>query len=105
MDGEVTIKIDYEKYETDAKWDGLKGYITNTKHHPTALLRNYAELWKIEKAFRISKTDLRVRPIYHRLQDRIESHLWYLVWSIQSIQRVRKAIVSQKVKNNCISSY
>jgi transposase len=32
-------------------------------------------LWAIEKAFRISKTDLRIRPIYHRLRTRIEAHI------------------------------
>jgi len=32
-------------------------------------------LWHIEKAFRMSKTDLRIRPIYHRLRDRIEAHI------------------------------
>jgi transposase len=35
----------------------------------------YRELWKIEKAFRISKTVLKVRPICHRLQRRIEAHI------------------------------
>jgi transposase len=34
-----------------------------------------AQLWQIEKAFRISKTDLRIRPIYHRLKHRIEAHI------------------------------
>jgi transposase len=29
----------------------------------------------VEKAFRISKTDLRIRPIYHRLKERIEAHI------------------------------
>lgn len=32
-------------------------------------------MWQIEKAFRISKTDLKVRPIYHRLKNRIEAHI------------------------------
>ncbi len=36
---------------------------------------NYKHLWAIEKAFRISKTDLRVRPIYHRLERRIKTHI------------------------------
>lgn len=39
------------------------------------VIENYGHLWKIEKAFRISKTDLRIRPIYHRLRKRIEAHL------------------------------
>ncbi len=36
---------------------------------------NYAHLWRIERVFSISKTDLKVRPIYHRLQRRIEAHI------------------------------
>ena len=38
-------------------------------------MENYKNLWHIEKAFRMSKTDLRIRPIYHRLQSRIEAHI------------------------------
>ncbi|MEM9549518.1 MAG: IS1634 family transposase [Bacteroidota bacterium] len=75
LEGDLTISIDYTKHEEDAGWDGLKGYITNTTYDPRILLKNYAELWKIEKAFRISKTDLRIRPIYHRLRNRIEAHI------------------------------
>lgn len=75
LKGDLTVTIDYTKHEQDARWDGLKGYITNTTYDPEVLLKNYAELWKIEKAFRISKTDLRIRPIYHRLRNRIEAHI------------------------------
>ena len=32
-------------------------------------------MWQVEKAFRISKTDLRIRPVYHRIQRRIEAHI------------------------------
>jgi transposase len=73
--GEVTISIDYEKYEADSIWDGLKGYITNTNLSRKKVIINYSQLWQVEKAFRISKTDLRIRPIYHRLQNRIEAHI------------------------------
>jgi transposase len=38
-------------------------------------MENYKNLWHIEKAFRMSETDLRIRPIYHRLQNRIEAHI------------------------------
>ncbi len=70
-----TALIDYQKYESDSVWDGLKGYITNSKLSGEMILENYAQLWHIEKAFRISKTDLRIRPIYHRLKYRIEAHI------------------------------
>jgi transposase len=75
LQGEITITIDQDKYQADAKWDGLKGYITNTALSKEDVIDNYGHLWRIEKAFRISKTDLRIRPIYHRLRHRIEAHI------------------------------
>ncbi len=75
MDGDVSISIDMPKYNQDAEWDGLKGYITNTDLTKDEIIENYGHLWKIEKAFRISKHDLKIRPIYHRLQKRIEAHI------------------------------
>jgi transposase len=75
MYGELKIVINYEKFKADTKWDGLKGYITNTNLPGNEVIDRYNNLWKIEKAFRISKTDLKIRPIYHRLRDRIEAHI------------------------------
>ncbi|ALO14257.1 Transposase [Salinivirga cyanobacteriivorans] len=75
MQGELKINIDYEKFRNDSTWDGLKGYLTNTKLSGKEVIENYNNLWKIEKAFRISKTDLKIRPIYHRLKERIEAHI------------------------------
>lgn len=75
MEGDINISIDYQKFNIDAQWDGLKGYITNTKLSKDEIIENYGHLWQIEKAFRISKTDLKIRPIYHRLQRRIEAHI------------------------------
>ncbi len=75
MDGQINLDIDYQKFEADAAWDGLKGYLTNTNLSKDEIIENYGHLWLIEKAFRISKTDLKIRPIYHRLQRRIETHI------------------------------
>ena len=75
LEGELTVKIDYEKFKVDQVWDGVKGYITNTKLTSRQIIENYNNLWHIEKAFRMSKTDLRIRPIYHRLKHRIEAHI------------------------------
>ncbi len=75
MEGDVQISIDRDKSEADAKWDGLKGYITNSSLSKDEIIENYNHLWKIEKAFRVSKHDLKIRPIYHRLQRRIEAHI------------------------------
>lgn len=75
MQGEVKIEINYDKYNLDQVWDGLKGYVTNAKLMDSQVIENYNNLWHIERAFRMSKTDLRIRPIYHRLRGRIESHV------------------------------
>ncbi len=73
--GDVSIEINYEKFNNDKSWDGLKGYRTNTQLSDKQVIENYKNLWYIEKAFRMSKTDLRIRPIYHRLRHRIEAHI------------------------------
>lgn len=75
LDGEVEISIDMGKYEADAAWDGIKGYVTNTKLAPEEVIDSYGNLWYIERAFRFNKFDLAVRPIYHRLRNRIEGHI------------------------------
>jgi transposase len=75
MDGEIKVELNEEKIKLDAKWDGLKGYVTNSIISKEEVIKQYRELWQIEKAFRISKSDLRIRPIYHRVIRRIEAHI------------------------------
>lgn len=75
LTGKVKVSINEDKIKEDERWDGLKGYITNTRLYPKTITENYRHLWQIEKAFRISKTDLRVRPIYHYRYKRIEAHI------------------------------
>jgi transposase len=85
LTGEIEVKLNESKIQEDRKWDGLKGYITNTTLQPNEIMENYRHLWQIEKAFRISKTDLKIRPIYHYRKKRIESHICiafvaYTIW-------------------------
>lgn len=91
MKGELEVSIDKDKFENDKKWDGLKGYVTNCELTPKEITDNYKNLWHIEKAFRMSKTDLKIRPIYHRLKHRIEAHicLSFVAYSIyKELERV-----------------
>lgn len=76
--GESEIKgIDETKIEFDRQFDGLKGYLTNSENPSsfTEIIKQYHDLWRVEKAFRMSKHDLRQRPIFHYLQHRIKAHL------------------------------
>lgn len=75
LTGDVTVTIDETKVEADRSWDGLKGYVTNAALHPDTIVEHYGHLWQIERAFRISKTDLRIRPIFHYRRRRIEAHV------------------------------
>jgi hypothetical protein len=57
---------------------GLKGYVTNIPAAvmPAAeIIAKYHDLWHVERSFRMSKSDLRARPMFHRTRDAIEAHL------------------------------
>ncbi|MFO7845239.1 MAG: IS1634 family transposase [Balneolaceae bacterium] len=75
LEGDVHVRLDETKITEDERWDGLKGYQTNTDLSNQEVIDNYSQLWKIEKAFRITKHDLKIRPFYHRLPRRIHAHV------------------------------
>lgn len=57
---------------------GLKGYVTNIAGNvmPAGeIISSYHDLWQVEASFRMSKSDLAARPMFHRTQDAIEAHL------------------------------
>ncbi len=71
----MTVEIGESQVEQAACWDGLKGYLTNTDLPAETVIEHYGQLWHIETAFRISQTDLRIRPVFHRLRRRIQAHV------------------------------
>jgi hypothetical protein len=92
---------------------GWKGYTTNLVSQPaTFVIDSYHQLWRIEKAFRMSKHDLQARPIYHHLRESIEAHLSIVVaaiavshyietqtgWSIKKFVRTTRRYRTVKIK-------
>ena len=75
MDGEVKVTIDYERIADDARWDGLKGYLTNTAIPMEQVYSAYHNLWHVERAFRIAKSKIEIRPMFHFTRKRIEAHV------------------------------
>ena len=88
---------------------GLKGYITNITADVMGaeeVIASYHELWRVEQSFRMSKTDLAARPIFHRTREAIEAHLTIVVtalaiardlqarsgWSIKKIVRALRPL-------------
>jgi transposase len=71
----VKVTINQDKINDDQKWDGLKGYITNTTLSAADVYDQYRSLWVIERAYRITKGTLEMRPMFHFTPSRIEAHV------------------------------
>ena len=57
---------------------GIKGYCTNIPEKDLSsmgVIARYHDLWQVEKAFRMAKNDLAARPIYHRTEMAVRSHI------------------------------
>jgi len=70
--------VDWDLVERARQLAGLKGYVTNlpiSTMDGQAVVAAYHDLWQVEKSFRMAKSDLRARPIFHRERDAIEAHL------------------------------
>jgi transposase len=70
--------VDWALVERARQLAGLKGYVSNipaATMDGAAVIAAYHDLWKVEKSFRMAKTDLRARPIFHHQRDSIEAHL------------------------------
>ena len=54
---------------------GIKGYVTNLDIPDEDVIAYYHQLFQVESTFRMAKSDLKARPIFHRKRDPIEAHL------------------------------
>lgn len=115
----VSVTINNDKIVEDAKWDGFKGYITNTDLSANNVYKQYSELWQVERAFRVTKGVLEIRPMFHFTKKRIEAHVAvcfvaYKVYkelerilkvkkvnlSVDKVLTIAKTITTVKVKLN-----
>ena len=99
-EGSANIVVDPEKLAEAEKWDGLHGIITNDQNTDALeLLKTYKRLWVIEESFRVQKTDLSIRPIYHFKPERVEAHilLCYLAFSLIRYAEHRIELQKEKI--------
>ena len=95
--------LNEEKIAASACWDGLHGIITNNLSEKSEeLLSRYRSLWQIEEAFRVSKHDLRMRPIYHWTESRIKAHIsiCFIAYTI-----IKQALYRLSVQKNMDISF
>ena len=100
LKGETTVTIDQDKIAEDARLDGLKGYVTNSKIEDKEIVENYRNLAFIERAFRMNKTDLAIRPIYHRLFNRIEAHVCICFTAYTILLELERTLAKTADKKN-----
>jgi hypothetical protein len=80
---------------------GVKGYVTNLDIPDEQVINYYHQLFLVEAAFRMAKTDLKARPIYHRKRDAIEAHLTIVLAALaisRNIERLTGISIKQFVK-------
>lgn len=93
----VNVEIDYSKIADDAKWDGLKGYITNTNLSGSDVYRQYSELWQVERAFRVTKGVLNLRPMFHFTRKRIEAHVCICFVAYKVYKELERILESKNI--------
>ena len=108
---DLSISLNEDKIKEDEAWDGLKGIITNnTTLSNEELIHQYTNLWQVEESFRITKHDLKIRPIYHWKPSRVKAHLaisfiaYTLVRHLEYRVRLQyKKLSPQKIRNILLS--
>jgi len=78
-----TIKLNQTMIEKTRLTLGIKSYVTNNLElDENTIIQTYHNLWNVEKAFRMSKSDLEVRPVFHRKKTTIQAHILIVFTSL-----------------------
>jgi transposase len=93
----IDVKVNYEKTMEDEKWDGLKGYVTNTNLSAEAICKQYSELWQVERAFRVTKGVLELRPMFHFTKKRIEAHVCICFVAYKVYKELERMLKTNKI--------
>lgn len=92
------LEIDLEKLDTEKKFDGFFGIQTNLKKiNPKELLSTYRGLWQVEQTFRIAKSNLEIRPVFHYSTQRIKAHFLICYMSLALIRYVEFTLHQKKL--------
>lgn len=94
---DVEVVISEQKIAQDNQWDGLKGYITKTNLEAEKVIAEYHGLWVVERAFRISKGTLEMRPMFHFTERRIEAHVCVCFVAYKIYKELERLIKKRKI--------
>jgi hypothetical protein len=71
-----SVRIDQDKLDSEARFDGKWVLITNTDFSADQVALKYKELWQVEQVFRELKSVLETRPVYHQRDENIRGHVF-----------------------------
>lgn len=74
--------LNHQLFERTKLLWGIKGYFTDLSLPDQLIIDRYHDLWQVEKSFRMAKSDLLMRPVYHFKQTAIEAHILICVVSL-----------------------
>jgi len=69
------MRIDEDKVAAEARYDGKYVLRTNTDLPAAEVAKTYKSLWRVERAFRETKSTLEARPIFHHRDDTSIGHI------------------------------
>ena len=95
-----TQTLDQASLARPRRLAGLKGYVTNMPADvmdPGEVIASYHDLWHVEASFRMSKTDLKARPIFHHTRESIEAHLT-IVFAALAVARSLQNATGMSIK-------
>lgn len=95
---DITVEINHGKIEEDATWDGLKSYVTNTSLDCGEVINQYHGLWVVERAFRITKGTLDMRPMFHFTEKRMEAHVCICFVAYKLYKELERIIALANIK-------
>ena len=98
MEGNTTVSINYDRIQEDERWDGLKGYLTNTDIPTSDVVTAYHNLWNVEKAFRIAKSKIEIRPMFHFTRRRIEAHICICFVALKVYKELERLLKLSDIK-------
>lgn len=88
-----TPKLNQAAIDSAAQWDGIKGYITNNhKLSAREVIARYTNLYRVEQSFRMSKSDLRIRPTFHYKQERIVTHVVICMLALSILRMLEQEV-------------
>lgn len=92
-----SVTLNQAAIDADAAWDGFHGIAVSnsSKLTTTEALARYRDLWHVEETFRIAKSTLRTRPIFHWVPHRIRAHI-LLCFMTLFIERLLELLLRQK---------